>query len=113
MNKTIYPYARKSFPVTVAVAPGVTFLSPNGFRPKVSYMRTFIFLIVLFLTSCEDKTTYCFECETAEAGQVTTLTRCDITEKEADDIEKAGTIMEDSGHLCCLRIEKNTICRKM
>lgn len=77
-------------------------------------MKTFILLLTLSLISCEDKETYCFECSTSQAGSTSEFTRCDITQAEADDIERTGTVIDTDGfkHPVAVILEKHTVCSK-
>lgn len=61
-------------------------------------MKNWILLVFAFLFSaCEDKETSCYICTVSEAGQQTQFTRCDITQREAANIERAGTVVDPNG----------------
>lgn len=73
-------------------------------------MKTLITLaLIAMLSSCKDDATHCFKCTVAEAGQVEEFTRCGITEDEADDIERAGTVI-DTRYEVGFVLKKHTVC---
>lgn len=82
-------------------------------------MKYIILLITLTsLFSCEEET-YCFECTTTEISEdgskiISEFNRCGITDGEAGNIERDGSVMIASRYRCCGLVEftKKTDCVK-
>lgn len=78
-------------------------------------MKPFIFtlLALLGLISCSEEETFCFKCEVAEGGQTSEFTMCDITEEQAADIERSGTVVDpESWHPFGVILTKYTTCTR-
>lgn len=77
-------------------------------------MKKYLIIISLLAVSCASDETYCFECKEHKDGKITEFTRCDITQEEADDIARAGTVIkEDGGNSFIVWSEKYTICSRV
>lgn len=74
----------------------------------------FIALLLLALISCREEETYCYQCVESINGQSTTFNRCGITEKESNDIERAGTEIDPEGlkHPFGVDMKRYTVCSK-